>query len=267
MRILVVADIHGNWPALQAVTEPHDVCLCLGDLVDYCLEPTPCIDWARQHARFAVRGNHDHDAAQNVPHAGKTGFRYLTTVTAPLTRQRLLPEAVRYLASLPVTRMVTLDHLRIFLVHATPRDPLEEPAPANADFWAPRLESVDADIICVGHTHEAYTLQVGNKLVLNPGSVGLPRDGNPQAAYALITDGQVELKRVAYDVEAAIRPLQDSALPDAARQTLAHVLRTGLARPRAAGANSPAPAAGEGGSSSPELEIDWDHLESSAPEA
>ena len=50
MRILLVADIHANWPALQAIQEPYDVCLCLGDLVDYGLEPAPCIDWVRQHA-------------------------------------------------------------------------------------------------------------------------------------------------------------------------------------------------------------------------
>src|SRR5262249_26340785 len=66
MRILVVADIHANWPALQAITEPHDLCLCLGDLVDYALEPAACINWVRRNARHAIRGNHDHDVAQNV---------------------------------------------------------------------------------------------------------------------------------------------------------------------------------------------------------
>jgi predicted phosphodiesterase len=67
MRILLVADIHANWPALQAVAAlPHDVCLCLGDLVDYALEPAPCIAWTRDHARHCVRGNHDHGVAQNV---------------------------------------------------------------------------------------------------------------------------------------------------------------------------------------------------------
>ena len=59
MRILLLADIHANWPALQAINEPHDVCLFLGDLVDYGLEPTPCIQWVRRHAHHAVRGNHD----------------------------------------------------------------------------------------------------------------------------------------------------------------------------------------------------------------
>ena len=67
MRILLVADIHANWPALQAINETYDVCLCLGDLVDYNLEPAPCIDWVRKRATYAIRGNHDHGVAQNVP--------------------------------------------------------------------------------------------------------------------------------------------------------------------------------------------------------
>src|SRR5262249_29466232 len=66
MRILLLADIHGNLPALAAIDERYDVCLCLGDLVDYGLEPTPCIDWVRQKATYAIRGNHDHGVAQNV---------------------------------------------------------------------------------------------------------------------------------------------------------------------------------------------------------
>ena len=85
MRILLIADIHGNWPALQAVAaEPHDLCLCVGDLVDYGLEPGPVVDWVRENARYAVRGNHDHGAAQNVLVHGKAGFKYLTGVDAGL---------------------------------------------------------------------------------------------------------------------------------------------------------------------------------------
>src|SRR5436309_12203518 len=109
MRILLVTDIHGNWPALQALAEPFDVCLCLGDLVDYALEPAPCIDWVRQRARWVVRGNHDHGVAQNVAVFGKNGFKYLTGVTRALTRERLSVDDLRFLARLPVTRAVTLD--------------------------------------------------------------------------------------------------------------------------------------------------------------
>src|ERR1700675_4318148 len=108
MRILLVADIHGNWPALQAITEVHDVCLFLGDLVDYGLEPAPCIDWVRQRAHHAVRGNHDHGVAQNVPVSGRNGFQYLTGVTRVITQQLLGTDDRLYLAELPITRVVTL---------------------------------------------------------------------------------------------------------------------------------------------------------------
>src|SRR5262245_53293239 len=77
MKILVVSDIHGNWAALSAVRESYDVCFCLGDLVDYGPEPARCVRWAMANASYAVRGNHDHGAAQGIPVSGETGYRYL----------------------------------------------------------------------------------------------------------------------------------------------------------------------------------------------
>src|SRR5262249_9630878 len=161
MRILLVADIHANWPALQAVaSEPHDVCVCLGDLVDYALEPAPVVEWVRQNARYTVRGNHDHCAAQNVTTNGKVGFRYLTTVTRALTRALLGPEDLRYLGALPVSRTVTLDGLRYLFVHASPRDPLDEYAPPDAEFWARQLQNLDLHLVAAAHTHPPYTLRL-----------------------------------------------------------------------------------------------------------
>src|SRR4051794_27294162 len=116
MRILLVADIHANWPALQSVAaEPHDVCLCLGDLVDYGLEPGPCIAWARDKAHHIVRGNHHHGVARNVAFNGRTGLKYLSGATRVLTRQLLQEGDLRYLSRLPVTRYVTLDNTRFLL--------------------------------------------------------------------------------------------------------------------------------------------------------
>jgi putative phosphoesterase len=227
MRILLLADIHANWPALQAIDEPFDLCLCLGDLVDYGVEPGPCIDWVRQHAQLTVRGNHDHGVAQNVTVAGKNGYKYLTGITRPLTRSRLTPEHARFLARLPVSRMLTLDDTRFLLVHATPRDPLDEYGPGDAEFWGRRLQRVDADVVCVGHTHQPYALEVDGKLVINPGSVGQPRDGDPRAAYAVLDNFNVELKRIEYPVENTVRAVQESALPDNAKEMLAEVFRTG----------------------------------------
>jgi putative phosphoesterase len=229
MRILFVADIHGNWPALQAVAaaERYDLCVCLGDLVDYGLEPAPCVGWVREKARYAVRGNHDHGAAQNVTVNGRTGYKYLSGITRPLTRERLTEAELRYLARLPVTRTVTIDNTRFLLVHATPRDPLDEYAPADADFWARRLHNVEADVICAGHTHQPYVLEVGGKLVLNPGSVGQPRDGDPRASYAVLEDYKVELKRLEYPVEETVRVIRASSLPESAKAVLDEVFRTG----------------------------------------
>jgi putative phosphoesterase len=237
MRILLVADIHGNWPALRALAEPHDVCICLGDLVDYGLEPAPCIDWARRKAHYAVRGNHDHGVAQNVLVTGRNGFRYLTGATRPLTRERLGDDDLRYLSRLPVSQMVTLDDTRFLLVHATPRDPLDEYAPPEEEFWQRRLRDVEADVVCVGHTHQPYVLEVGEKLVINPGSLGQPRDGDPRGSYAVIEDYKVELKRLEYPVEETVRVIQESSLPEAARDTLAAVFRTGEVPSRLAGDN------------------------------
>jgi putative phosphoesterase len=229
MRILLLADIHANWPALQAVAaEPHDVCLCLGDLVDYALEPAPCIDWVRHNADVTVRGNHDHGVAQNVTVTGRSGFKYLTGVTRPLTRERLGESELHYLARLPLSRMVTLENTRFLLVHATPRDPLDEYGPADVDFWARRLQNVEADVVCVGHTHQPFVLEVGDKLVINPGSVGQPRDGDPRASCAVIEDFKVDLRRVEYPVEETVAVVEASSLPEHAKELLADVFRTGV---------------------------------------
>jgi putative phosphoesterase len=236
-RVLLLADIHSNWPALQAINEPFDVCICLGDIVDYGLEPGPCIEWVRKNCKYTVRGNHDHGACQNVTINGAGGFKYLTGVTRPLTRQMLTEPDRRFLMEMPLTRTLTIDDIRYFLVHATPRDPMDEYAPADSEFWLRRLEQVEADIVCVGHTHMPFMLEVGNKLVINPGSVGLPRDGNPRVSYAVIEGRKIELKRIDYPVEATINVIRASALPDQAKELLIEVYRSGEAKNQRAVAN------------------------------
>ena len=227
MRILLLADIHANWPALRAIDESFDACLVLGDLVDYGLEPSPCIQWVKQKATHAVRGNHDHGVAQFVKVQGKNGFKYLTGVTREVTQQRISVDERRLLGSLPVSKRVTLAGVKFLLVHATPRDPLDEYSIADVDFWSRRLVGVDAQVICVGHTHHPYILEVGDKLVINPGSVGQPRDGDPRASYAIIDNQRVELKRIEYPVEDTVTNVLQSNLPEPAKALLVEVFRTG----------------------------------------
>ncbi|HZZ82649.1 MAG TPA: metallophosphoesterase family protein [Gemmataceae bacterium] len=232
MRILLIADVHANWAALNAIKEPFDACLALGDLVDYGLDPSPCIQWIRQHATHAVRGNHDHGVAQYVKVHGRNGFKYLTGVTREVTQERINAEERRFLAALPVSKRVTIDGVRFLLVHATPRDPMDEYAIADAEFWSRRLAGVDAQVICVGHTHHPYILEVGDKLVINPGSVGQPRDGDPRASFAIIESQRVELKRIEYPVDQTVTSVLKSNLPEPAKALLAEVFRTGgLAKP------------------------------------
>jgi putative phosphoesterase len=239
MRILLLADIHGNREALEAVDEPFDVCLFLGDLVDYGPEPGPCVEWVRRHARYSVRGNHDHGVAQNVEVQGVAGFRYLTSMTRPPTVAALMHEQRRFLAEMPTTRMCTFNGKRFLLVHATPRDPMDEYAPADPDFWGPRVAGLEVDYVCVGHTHQPFTLEVSGVTIINPGSVGLPRDGDPRAAYAIIEGFDVQLKRAEYAVERTIRSVQDSGIPQMAKQLLTEVYRGGahLIRPGMNGHN------------------------------
>jgi len=227
MRILVVSDIHGNWPALAAIDEPHDVCLCLGDLVDYGPDSARCVRWAMEHADYTIRGNHDHGVAQGIEVEGESGYRYLTRVSRPAVWNTLGAEERRYLLKLPVTQRLTLDGRRILMVHATPRDPLDEYLMKDPATWARRVHNTDADVVLVGHSHMQFCLNVDGVKVVNPGSVGQPRDGDPRAAYAVIEGDKVELRRVDYPIDEIIARVEASLLPDRAKRLMVNSLRFG----------------------------------------
>lgn len=227
MKILLLADIHANWTALSAIDESFDACLFLGDLVDYGTDPVPCVEWVREHATAAIRGNHDHAVAQNVAARGGMGYRELAAATRPLQWKVLEPLHLKYLARLPLTQNVRLGDRKFFLVHATPRDPLDEYLLQDAAAWQSRLAGIDADFICVGHTHVPFHLKLDGVQIINPGSVGLPRDGDPRAAYAVIEDGRVELRRVAYDIDATLRQMQAAGLDARGMYLAESALRSG----------------------------------------
>lgn len=237
MRILVLADIHANWLALSAIREPFDACLFLGDLVEYGTDAWPCIDWVRRNAHAAVRGNHDHSTAQRVTTAGATGCKKLAAATRELHWRSLDPLHLKFLARLPVTKSLQLDGKTFYLVHATPRDPMDEYLRDDRAAWEQRLARIEADFVCVGHTHIPFHLDLGRCQVVNPGSVGQPRDGDPRAAYAVIEDGRVSLRRADYDIDAAIDRLRAGGLEDGLVDMAAEMLRTG-------GQSSPEPAIG-----------------------
>ena len=227
MRILVLADIHSNWPALAAVQEPFDACLFVGDLVDYGTDPVPCINWIRKYANASVRGNHDHAVAQRIPVKKVSGLHRLAAATRPLHWKLLSGLHLKYLMRMPVTRKVTLDGQRFFLVHATPRDPFDEYLRDDKSAWETRLSGIDADFVLVGHTHIPFSLQLDGTTVINPGSIGQPRDGDPRASYAIIENGKVELRRVEYDIDATLKHMRDSGIDSDTLDLAETVLRSG----------------------------------------
>lgn len=231
MRILVISDIHSNSAALEAIREPFDICFCLGDLVDYGPDPAACVQWVMDNKCEVVRGNHDHGTAHSVNVVGDTGFRYLTSVTRPLQWSALDTDQRRFLARLPITRRVVVDGVRYLLVHGTPRDPLDEYLRRDPAAWAEQVKDLGADVVCVGHSHMQFDIDAGGVRILNPGSVGLPRDGDPRAAYAIIENGKIQLKRIPYDIEKAIALSDALPLPEEARQMYRVCLTNGRLRP------------------------------------
>jgi putative phosphoesterase len=239
MKILVLADIHANWPALSAIRESFDACLFLGDLVDYGSNPVPCVEWVEAHATATVRGNHDHAVAQRIVAKGGSGFRQLAAATRPLQWNALAPRHLKYLARMPVTRHLRLGTTRFALFHATPRDPMDEYLVDDASAWKARLEGIEADVVCVGHSHVQFHLDVDGLQVLNPGSVGQPRDGDPRCAYAVIEDGKIQLRRAEYDIDAAISHMRGAGLNGTVLEMAESALRTGGRLPVKFNGNGP----------------------------
>ena len=92
--------------------------------------------------------------------------------------------------------------------------------------WAKRVHNVEADIVCVGHTHIQFNLTVNGVVVINPGSVGLPRDGDPRAAFAIIEDNKIELKRVEYPIEQTVTRVGEMPWPTRTDGLLDRVLHS-----------------------------------------
>jgi putative phosphoesterase len=199
MRIGLISDIHANLAALDAVlgAMPEiDLLACCGDIVGYYAEPNEVCDELRARNALCVRGNHDaYVLGALEPNAARRAA-YRTD----WTRQRLRKDNLEWLAALPVERRIDLDRATIILRHASPWD---EETYLYAD--SPRLQDIEleeSEILAVGHTHRPILHRAGRGLLVNPGSVGQPRDWNPLASYALLglPSKAVDFKRVPYDV-------------------------------------------------------------------
>jgi diadenosine tetraphosphatase ApaH/serine/threonine PP2A family protein phosphatase len=241
MRVLVISDIHANRPALEAVLEDagqigFDTAWCLGDIVGYGPEPDWCVSRIRRLGAAlglkAIVGNHDWAALERMK---VDDFNPEAARTVMWTRKNLSDESLAWLGALPKDPIV--EEERFTLAHGSPRDSVWEyildPFIAGENFR-------DEQFICclVGHTHvpvlytlqdgeftvrvrrpvsgEAVRLPEGGRAIVNPGSVGQPRDGDPRAAYAILDTVEATwlLRRVAYPIEVTQAHMREAGLPE-----------------------------------------------------
>lgn len=235
MRIAIVADVHGNLTAFEAVVtdigrRAPDLVVQGGDLALMGPRPAEVIDRVRELGWPGVVGNTDELLWRPEGHERQ---RERAPQLAPLlsllfgpfaadTSERLGEERIEWLKALPTEHREG----ELCLVHARPGDLWRAPMPeATDDELHAAYDELQARQVVFGHIHRQFARAVGGLTVANTGSVGMPWDGDPRAAYLLIDDGSTELIRVEYDVEAEIAALYAAGHPDADR--LAAMRRSG----------------------------------------
>ncbi len=231
MRVLIVSDIHANLIALEAVLEdakPFDAIWCLGDIVGYGPDPNDCVTVLRQHDLDCLAGNHDWAALGKLNLAT---FNADARAAVTWTQEMLQPATRKYLESLPSL----LEHDSFTLAHGSPRQPVWEyildPLVATVNFL-----HFDNQFCLVGHTHTPTVFEqvaLGSscrvhfprygeptplgeaRLIINPGSVGQPRDSDPRAAYAILDlEARTwEHRRVEYPIEETQNRMRQQGLP------------------------------------------------------
>lgn len=206
MLVGVISDVHGNAPALAAVLrqlEHVDAVLSLGDAVGYYPFSGPVCSALRQRCTAWIAGNHDR-YVEMPPAAPNPLLRASLAMT-----ERTLPASARaWIATWPDTFEAKFDGVRLLAAHGSPWNPIEEYVyPDHAKLA--RFANLPADVVFLGHTHRAMMLEVGDVRVVNPGSVGQPRDGNPDAAFAVLDTKTraIQLRRASYRSAGVVRRL------------------------------------------------------------
>ena len=245
MRAAVISDIHGNLYALEAVfraleKDLPDELWSLGDTIGYGPRPNRCVALVHERAAVALAGNHDLGiiGATEVPDLLE--FSHAAAAAGRWTQKVLSDEARSYLGGLEPQAKVNGAEL----FHASPRDPVWDYVLTTEDALD-ALELTEAPLVLVGHSHVALALGIadevldgglapegtevdlaGGRWLLNPGSVGQPRDGDPRAAYLMIDfdERRAQFRRVPYPVERTQAEIRERNLPEALAERLAHGL-------------------------------------------
>lgn len=227
MKIVIISDIHGNFDALSALPETYDELWVLGDMVNYGPKPGPVVAFVKSRASIVVRGNHDHSIGYDEDPRCSPRFREMAEATRRYTNSVLEFGQKHYLRNLPLYAEPQREGTRFYLCHAVPSDPLFGYCDADSPRWVQEVENVKADVILVGHTHVPAIRSFGSRVVVNPGSLGQPKTGSPEARYAVWEDGKFELKSCPYPVDEAAAKVQAMPIDGALRKELSTILQTG----------------------------------------
>jgi putative phosphoesterase len=208
MKLGLVADVHGNKPALEAVQDAMpdvDGVVCAGDVVGYNPWHAWCLEEFREPKIPTVQGNHDRAVASDE----EPPFTSMARAGVDHARKQLSEEQRDWLRALP-TEERALDG-RVKIVHGHPDDPDHYTYPRE---FSPDLLG-DEDVLVMGHTHVQAHQVYDEGIVMNPGSVGQPRDGDHRAAFAVVDveEWTVEEHRVEYDTDAVISKVVEEGLP------------------------------------------------------
>lgn len=214
MKIAILADPHSNLVALQAVlaaAKRHspEMYLLAGDIVGYGPKPNEVVELANEIGATAVRGNHD----QSVIDRDYSWMNQNAAEAARWTAGVITPRNLDRLTSLSDSELLEVDGKKIGLYHGS----IESMYDYVTDIGRAELmlRQSDSDIVVCGHTHVPMRARAGDKIFINPGSVGQPRDGNPKASFVILDAKSlsVELVRVSYDIEATKREMTAAGLP------------------------------------------------------
>ncbi len=214
MKVALIADVHSNLEALRAVfndIESHGITriLCAGDLVGYGANPNEVIAELRGRHVECIAGNHDRAVSRVNP----TGMNAMAAAAVNWTAKNINAEAAEFLAGLKSHSVMEIEGTPLAIFHGSPRD--DDEYLYEVDAVPELLEMARSRVLVTGHTHVPYVKNVSEGNMVNPGSVGQPRDGDPRASYMLFDpiEAKFEIIRVEYDIKAAAKAITDAGLP------------------------------------------------------
>ena len=230
MRVLLISDLHANLEAFEEIlnhTSGYDEALCIGDLVDYGPNPVEVLDLIRYIKAKRVLGNHDAAASFKIDCRSSPATRAAAVTTREgITRKLLVPKSLSFLGKAERRLDLEYDGMKLRAMHAAPGDELYRYVTSEQ---AESLDMDGADLLVLGHTHIAYEVKKEGVWVVNPGSVGFPADGDPQASYAILDTKtrQIAFGRVKYDIDGVILKLRNLVRDEQVLRTLGTWLQTG----------------------------------------